>query len=462
MNELSKLTTNSSQTELIKMGLLLREQINFAEIGHFHTVNRDVVQIDENARKVLVPELIPQRIERMRASTFAFFRGSAKLMSLDLLEQKNTGIKIVICGDAHLENFGFYASPERNLLFDLNDFDEAGYKDWEWDLRRFLVSIFLAGSINDFKQSKMLNVAVNACRSYRYGLKEMFEMPALNRFYRQTEFESAFNHLKFKEKDVNLFQSIVAKARNRTAEQVVEKYTQVDEMGNLAFNEEPPRRIHISKDRYNDLIRGLKRYLLTVRTDVAVLLSEYKILDIVRHSVGIGSYGTLCYLVLLQHSDGTHLILQIKEALPTIGETSREILHFQANQIISEGQRITASQKILQSAFDPFLGYFNLNNQSFYVRQFRDMKESFELDKLNVRQFELYSEICGYLLAAAHVQSPLAACIYGYVGDSSEFDEQMVSWAQAYAAQVQIDYTQFMQATNKFVNNKEKVKKKKK
>lgn len=462
MNKFSNVNSDFAQTDLIKAGKALRQEVSFANLGAFHSVNRDIVQIDANARQVLVPELVPQRIERMRASTFAFFRGSAKLMALDLLEQVDTGIKVVICGDAHLENFGFYASPERNLLFDLNDFDEAGYKNWEWDLRRFLVSIFLAGHDNDLKQSRLVEVARNAAKSYRAGLKEMFEMPVLNRFYRQIEFQTTFNHLKIKEKDVNLFRSIVAKARNRTAEQVVQKYTKTNQKGALVFNEQPPWRVHISSKRYTDLVQGLKRYLLTVRTDVAVLLSEYHILDIVRHSVGIGSYGTLCYLVLLQHSDGTHLILQIKAALPTIGEVSRQILHFKAGQIVSEGQRITASQKILQGAFDPFLGYFELENQSFYVRQFRDMKESFDLSKLNVRQFELYSEICAYLLAAAHAQSPLGAKIYGYVGNAEEFDQQLANWAQAYAAQVQIDYTQFIQGTNELVNNKEKLKKKKK
>ncbi|BDR57936.1 DUF2252 domain-containing protein [Xylocopilactobacillus apicola] len=459
MLKIQELSTCTSQNKLIESGADLLNEVSYDDLGKFYAVHRSAVEIDENARNFMVPELVPQRIQRMRASAFAYFRGCAKLMSMDLLEQKDTDIKIVVCGDAHLGNFGFYASPERNLLFDLNDFDEAGYKNWEWDVRRLLVSIFLAGSCNDFKRSKLNLIAQNACKSYRNGLRDMFEGSALTRFYRQTEFKTAFNHLKIKEKDAELFQSIVAKARNRTAEQVLEKYTQTDKKGNLRFNETPPRRVHVDQADYNQIVEGMKEYLLTVRTDVAVLLSEYQIIDIVRHSVGIGSYGTLCYLVLLVHSDGSHLILQIKEALPTIGETSRDILHFKSDQCVSEGQRITASQKIMQSAFDPFLGFFEMGGNSFYVRQFRDMKESIDLNKLNVRQFELYTEICGYLLAAAHAQSPLAACIYGYAGGSDEFDEQMVHWAQAYSAQVQIDYTQFMQSTNKFEEKSKKNKK---
>ncbi|BDR55794.1 DUF2252 domain-containing protein [Xylocopilactobacillus apis] len=462
MTKIVELSTCASQKELIEAGNKIRQEISFADIGKFYSVQRDAVKIDENARQFMVPELVPQRIQRMRASAFAYFRGSAKLMSMDLLEQTDTNIKVIICGDAHLGNFGFYASPERNLLFDLNDFDEAGYKNWEWDVRRLLVSIFLAGFCNDFKRSKLDSVVQNACKSYRNGLKEMFESSALKRFYRQTDFQTAFNHLKIKEKDVELFQSIVAKARNRTADQVIDKYTKTDDQGRLKFNENPPRRVHIDKISYDKIVSGMEQYLLSVRTDVAVFLSEYRIIDIVRHSVGIGSYGTLCYLVLLEHSDGTHLILQIKEALQTIGESDREILHFKSGKDISEGQRITASQKIMQGAFDPFLGFFDIEGQSFYVRQFRDMKESIDLSKLNLRQFELYAEICGYLLAAAHAQSPLAACIYGYSDDEKEFDEQMVNWARAYASQVQIDYTQFMQSTENFAENLEKVKTNKK
>lgn len=445
----------SSQQELIVAGTDLRKKVGFADLGMYCGVQRNAVEIDENARKFMVPELIPQRIQRMRSSAFAFFRGSAKLMSMDLLGQVDTGIKVVVCGDAHIGNFGFYASPERNLLFDLNDFDEAGYKNWEWDVRRFLTSIFLAGFCNDFKPNKLVEIANNACKSYRFGLKDMFQNPALSRFYRQTEFQTVFNHLKLKDKDVELFQSIVDKARSRTPEQVLSKYTELDSKGILKFNEKPPRRVHIDRLSYNQIVKGMEQYLLTVRTDVAVLLSEYQIIDIVRHSVGIGSYGTLCYLVLLEHKDGSYLILQIKEAFPTVGETSRDILHFKSDHV-TEGQRITASQKIMQSAFDPFLGFFDIEGISFYVRQFRDMKESIDLTKLNIRQFELYTEICGYLLAAAHAQSPYSACIYGYAGEEDEFDEQITNWARAYASQVQIDYTQFMQATKKFEKKKKK------
>ena len=460
MIKINELSTNTSQSNLIQAGVDLRKEISFSDIGKFYSVHRNAVEIDENARKFMVPELIPQRIQRMRVSSFGYFRGSAKLMSMDLLEQTDTNIKVVVCGDAHLGNFGFYASPERNLLFDLNDFDEAGYKNWEWDIRRLLVSVFLAGYCNDFKRSKLDGIVRNVCKSYRNGLKDMFQITAVKRFYRQTEFQTAFNHLTIKEKDAELFQSIVAKARKRTADQVLVKYTEKNSDGKLKFNEVPPRRVHIDDKTYQQLVMGMKQYLLTTRTDAAVLLSEYQIIDIVRHSVGIGSYGTLCYLVLLAHSDGSYLILQIKEALPTIGETSRDILHFQSNQPVSEGQRITASQKIMQGAFDPFLGFFEIDGVSYYVRQFRDMKESIDLTKLNIRQYELYAEICGYLLAVAHSQSPLAPCIYGYAGDEDEFDEQMVHWAHAYAAQVQIDYTQFMQSTEGIVEKSGKTKKK--
>lgn len=442
--DLSHIRQHHTVAELIALGKARRLVTSFDQLGSFKPVERDAAAYLKRVREMLVPELLPLRQERMSTSAFAFFRGSVELMDYDLDYQNSTEIPAVVCGDAHIGNFGFYASPERRLVFDLNDFDEAGVHPWEWDLRRLLVSVILAARNSDFKPKKVDGLVREASASYREAIKRMFNQTTLERFYRDNEVQSVLNFGGEPADTADFIADLVKKATKRNSEQVVRKFTWTTSKGERQFKDNAPRSVHIDKKTYRALKQGITQYLQTVRTDVALLLSQYEVTDIIRHSVGVGSFGSLCYLVLLTSTDGSHMVLQIKEALPTrkVGSQSRQALT--AAMELTEGQRIVSSQRILQSTSDVFLGYFQMADKSFYVRQFRDMKESIDIPTLSWGQFQAYVNTCAMILAQAHAQSPTAAMIRGYIGSSTKFDDAMANWAEAYVTQVENDYQTFL------------------
>ena len=443
--DLTHIRQHHTVAELIALGKARRQVTSFEQLGVFTPVKRNAGDYLRHVREMLVPELLPLRRERMSASAFAFFRGSVELMDYVLDYQASTEIPAVVCGDAHLGNFGFYASPERRLVFDLNDFDEAGVHPWEWDLRRLLVSIFLAARDSNFKPKKVEKLVQAASASYRDALQRMFDQTTLDRFYRDNEVQAVLNFGGAPEDTADLIAGLVKKAQKRNSEQVVRKFTVTNSRGERQFKENAPRSVHVDRQTTHDLKVGIQDYLLNVRTDVALLLSQYEVTDIIRHSVGVGSFGSLCYLVLLTSTDGSHLVLQIKEALPTrqVGSRSRPALT--AAMELTEGQRIVSSQRILQATSDAFLGYFQVGDKSFYVRQFRDMKASIDIPTVDWGQFQAYANTCAMILAKAHAQSPTAAMIRGYVGHSTKFDEAMAKWAAAYVTQVDNDYQDFLE-----------------
>lgn len=440
---LARVKVQQSMTEMMEDGYEQSHLVPYSELAQFKLQQRDSQEIMKNVHSMLLPELMPLRKERMAVNPFAFFRGSVELMDHDLVRGYNSGIPAIICGDAHLGNFGFFASPERQLLFDLNDFDESGINYWEWDLKRLLVSVLLAGQNNHFEEEKLRKLLRKTSKTYRKGLTAAYDQPALTRFYPKNSVQQLMTFVDDDNKE--LLNHIFQKAQNRNSEQVVKKYTTLDKYGDLKFKENPPRSTHPHKTDRKQIARAFSAYRQTVRPDVALLLSEFHITDIIRHSVGVGSFGTLCYLMLLTNMDGSHLVLQIKEALPTRKRRNEDQKALTLQLEASEGQRIIDCQKILQSASDPFLGYFQMNEKNFYVRQFRDMKESIDLTKLNWQQFKSYVKICSLILANAHSQSPRSATILGYVHDGKAFDEAVTQWASAYNQQVHQDYTHFIQ-----------------
>ncbi|MFC6163513.1 DUF2252 domain-containing protein [Lactiplantibacillus dongliensis] len=442
--DLTHIRQHHTVAELVALGKARRLVTSFDQLGTFKPVKRDAAAYLRHVRAMLVPELLPLRRERMSTSAFAFFRGSVELMDYDLDYQGSTEIPTVVCGDAHLGNFGFYASPERRLVFDLNDFDEAGVHPWEWDLRRLLVSIILAARNSDFKPKKVDKLVREASASYRDGIQRMFDQTTLQRFYRDNEVQSVLNFGGEPTDTADFIADLVKKATKRNSEQVVRKFTWTNSAGERQFKENAPRSVHPNKKTYRGLKRGIIQYLHTVRTDVALLLSQYEVTDIIRHSVGVGSFGSLCYLVLLTSTDGSHMVLQIKEALPTRKVGSQTRPELTAALELTEGQRIVSAQRILQSTSDVFLGYFQMADKSFYVRQFRDMKESIDIPTLSWGQFKAYANTCAMILAQAHAQSPTAAMIRGYVGNSSKFDDAMANWATSYVEQVDNDYQTFL------------------
>ncbi|CAJ1229110.1 hypothetical protein LZY01_06350 [Levilactobacillus zymae] len=439
-----KVQVNKTVAELREMGKAARNQVPFERLGEFTPTGRDSRVMMDRVRQLLIPELLPERTQRMGASAFSFFRGTAELMEADLAQQPNSGILTFTCGDAHIGNFGFYASPERRLLFDLNDFDEAGINPWEWDLKRLLVSVLLAAQANGVKDKKIRDFLPAVVASYRKSIKQMFELNTLNRFYPANDVEKIIQASALDEDSSKLLMNLINHANKHDSEQVVRKFTTLDVRGGLCFRENAPRTTHVDDDFTTHVADYFAAYRQTLRPDVNLLLSQYHITDVVRHSVGVGSFGSRCYLILLTSIDGSHLVLQVKEALPTRRRGSQQGTHITAEFEQTEGQRIVDSQKILQSASDVFLGYFAGNERSFYVRQFRDMKESVDLTQLDWDQFRTYANTCAWTLAMAHAASPTAGMIRGYVGNNGKtFDNQLATFAWLYADQVQTDYQEF-------------------
>ncbi|MTV82010.1 DUF2252 domain-containing protein [Secundilactobacillus folii] len=438
----SQLIVTESLKQQRKIGKQLRDAFSFKKLGQFKPTDRDPNRLMDQVRAILIPELLAERTQRMSQSSFTFYRGTAELMEYDLAHQANSPIHAVICGDAHIGNFGFFGSPERHLLFDLNDFDEAGINPFEWDIKRLAVSALLAGREHDFNETQLAELIQKLGQTYQQSLRNMFERSALNRFYPVNNVETVLNSMPSQELHTEKLKKFLNKAGKRDSEQVVRKFTVTDSKGQTAFKENAPRTRHVEDNVTEGISEYLEDYRRTLATDVNLMLSQFSVTDIVRHSVGVGSFGSRCYLVLLTSTDGSHLVLQIKEALPHRQLADKLDVHnaqFEKN----EGKRIVDCQKIMQSASDPFLGYFATTDRSYYVRQFRDMKASVELADLDWDQFEAYANTCAWVLGISHAQSPTAGVILGYLGHSESFGKAIQNWTTAYADQVDKDYAAF-------------------
>jgi uncharacterized protein (DUF2252 family) len=423
-------------------GREVRVNIPFSAQAVFHPVDRDPIAMIESQNHFRIPELIPMRREKMAASPFAFFRGTALLMAHDLSCQAQSGIHVTICGDAHIGNFGFYASPERRLIFDLNDFDEAAPGPWEWDLKRLVTSIILSGHDLGFTEKKIHEAVLQTAAFYRKGLDLLSDMTSLERYFIIGDEELFLKS--FSEASREEFEKIIRKAKKRTSSQVISKMTETDQFGRRIFIESPPITTHLDSSLIDEVELYFHHYLKTVRPDIELLLSQHVLTDIARRVVGVGSIGTRCYLLVLTCEDESHLVLQIKQANESaISQYSRKNFTTPDTMThgLGNGYRVVSHQQILQAASDPFLGYFSTEDGlDFYVRQFRDMKGTVDLSELDFETFKQYVINCGISLARAHVQSPYANWINGYLGDSDGFDQAVLSWCLAYSEQVYRDY----------------------
>jgi len=430
----------------IESGREVRDKIGFKEQSIYKAVDRDPVAMIESQNHVRIPELIPMRHEKMASSPFSFFRGTALLMAHDLSHQAQTGIHAIICGDAHIGNFGFFASPERRLIFDLNDFDEAAPGPWEWDLKRFLTSIILIGRELEMSENKIREICLEAAKHYRNGLSLMLSMSSLERYFLigdEVLFLDSFS--KSSRAD---FEKIINKAKTRTSDQVINKMTETDQFGRRIFIEKPPVVERVQSDLMDKVEGCYRAYLKTVRPDIGILLSQHIPTDVARRVVGVGSIGTRCYLLVLTCEDESHLVLQIKQASDSAissycqrNFTTPETM----SRCLGNGYRVVSHQQMLQAVSDPFLGYFTSEDGfDFYVRQFRDMKGTVKLDELDTDTFKEYARNCGIVLARAHAQSPYANWIKGYLGESDEFDHAFYEWSMAYSQQVLKDFQTYV------------------
>lgn len=451
--DLKRLQLHQSKQELERTGRNIQQKVTSQDLSTFVPVDRDPVAAIQMTESKMIPELLPLRHQRMLASQFAFFRGTAELMERDLKEQHQSNIPIVISGDAHVNNFGFYASPERQLLFGLNDFDESRIGNWESDLKRLLVSAELVGEENGFNHDALKELLKLTTKTYRHAIKRANRMTLSEIFYSSFEINdmvNTINALGDGNAEMNYrLEKIMKKSQHSNSEEIVQKMGTTNELGQLVFKDNPPRAKHLGPLLYQQVVAGYNFYRQNAREDVRVLLANFHISDIIRYSVGVGSFGTRCYLIMLTGLDGSHIVLQVKEALPL----RYNLLSLQVQEAIHNGiragRRIVTAQRVLQSSSDPFLASTRFGGRSYYVRQFRDMKESINVSKLDLDSFQLYCQVCALLLAMAHSQSPTSPMIRGYLKHQKVLDEGLANWSLQYVKQVSMDYQAFKQAVQK-------------
>ncbi len=387
-----------------------------------------------------LPHLVPLRYERMAVSPFTFLRGSAVVMAQDLAATPITGIQVQVCGDAHLSNFGIYATPERNQVFDVNDFDETLPGPWEWDIKRFAASIIVAGRSNGFPAATNRRAVLNGVQSYREHMWKYSEMCYIDVWYSRIDYESSLQFVR------PTFRSYITKqrekSRQRSSLQMFPKLTiQVD--GRYRLKQDPPLIAHLDDEELAHQLRGLvEAYRPTVQEDRRVLLNKYLCIDVAQKVVGVGSVGTRCYVVLLLGNDSNDpLLLQIKEAQASVLER-----YLGPSEYPNHAQRVVCGQRLMQAASDLFLGWTRLDTTDYYIRQLRDMKLSVNLETLIPDGFIEYCRFCGWALARAHARSGDPAQISGYLGRSDVFDRSLAAFAETYADQTERDHAAFVAA----------------
>lgn len=427
----------------------LRKRVSRSAQAEFTPDGRDPVDIIREQNSTRIQELVPERISRMLHSPFSFYRGGAALMAHDLAGEANTGLTVMSCGDAHISNFGLFASPERRLLFDVNDFDEAGIAPWEWDVKRLAGSVMISARENGYTEDQAKSAVAGAVGMYRTTLAELVQLSALDRYYVSVDVDTLTTAASGDEPLKALIQQTAKKARKRTSARMVEKITATREDGELHIVADPPTLVPAPAELVEGFEGVYDRYLDTLRPDARALLAQFRVLDWALRVVGVGSVGTRCFIVLLgretPEGNTETLFLQVKEAsqsvLQTYGKLGPSIMPPGAPATGTQAWRVMAGQQILQSHADSFLGFTpTLRGHDFYWRQFRDMKGSVATELLTHDQFERYGQSCAGVLARAHAQSPQSAVASAYLGKSTEFDEAVATFATAYADQNEKDY----------------------
>ena len=432
-----------SREERIQIGKSLRERLPRSShaIWQPPAAGREPIEIIEASNRGRLQELIPIRYGRMLRSPFTFLRGSAALMAYDLATTPKTDIIVQACGDCHLLNFGFFATPERNLVFDINDFDETLPAPWEWDLKRLVVSFVIAGRDSDLSDRESKAAAIDCARSYREHLREYSRLSPLEVWYTRIGVEQAIE-MAPDEKTRKLREQMMAKARERIIEHLYPKIvTQTG--GRNRFVDQPPILYHVNEPDWETLVReGLEDYRQSLPEERRVLFDRYQLEDFALKVVGIGSVGTRCYIALLFSEDNHPLILQVKEACPSVLEP-----YTAKSQYENQGQRVVTGQRLMQSSSDIFLGWTRgRRGNNFYLRQLRDMKFSLPIEGVSAVQLQRYAEFCGWTLARAHAKSGDAATISGYLGKGDQFDLALGEFAIAYADQTERDHAALVDA----------------
>jgi uncharacterized protein (DUF2252 family) len=412
---------------------------------------RDPVGLLLGQAESRVPELVPVRHGRMLVSPFTFYRGAALPMAADLAGTPASGLRVQLCGDAHLSNFGAFASPERRLVFDVNDFDETLPGPFEWDVKRLAASLAVAGRDNGFRAKARRKIVLAAAEGYRTAMRDFAGQPFLDVWYAHLDIEPAIAEFKsqVKAKRYKLAEKLLAKAHTSDSMKAVDKLTTVAD-GHRRIISDPPMIVPVEEvfagiqaDTIYELLHTvLGKYRRSLQSDRRHLLEEFAMVRVARKVVGVGSVGTRAWVVLMEAADGVEpLFLQAKEAQPSVLAE-----YCGRSQYNNQGERVVAGQHLMQAQSDIFLGWTRVANpvdgmdRDFYVRQLKDWKFSVPIEVMLPQGMMIYARLCGWTLARAHARSGDRIALAAYLGGSAKFDQAIADFAETYADQNERDY----------------------
>lgn len=443
--------TKVSLRERLAQGKRLRHHIPRSSHATLDISSRrfDPVDILEAQAATRLAKLIPVRYAHMLGSPFAFLRGSAAIMARDLSSTPRTDLHVQACGDMHVSNFGVFATAERALAFGINDFDETSPGTWEWDLKRLATSALVAGRFLGADKLLCLEAVRAVVQSYREHLQTYARLGHLHLWNTQITEQALLKAL-----PKNLYkraQSILAKTRRRTHLQVLAKLTEILDDQKRIVESKPwvvrETRTSTGRPVREALSLFLLHYMDSLSPDRRLLLSRYRVVDVARKFVGIGSMGTRCWIIYLEgQDDNDPLFLQIKEAQPSVLGP-----YFGKSLFANQGQRVVAGQRLIQGSPDIFLGWGEQDGTQYYVRQLRDMKGGVHLEPEKFRPHNLpdYAGLCGWALALAHAKSGDAALLAGYVGQNDALDEAIAAFAASYGDQTERDHAALKSAAKR-------------
>jgi len=439
--------------ERVARGKAARAEVPRASHAKFEPppTRADPVALLERQAKTRVPELVPIRYGRMLVSPFTFYRGAALIMAHDLGSTPRSGLTVQCCGDAHLSNFGVFASPERALVFDVNDFDETLPGPWEWDVKRLAVSMLIAARDNGFRTKGQERIVLDTVGRYRTAMAEFAGMKNLDVWYSHLDIESVLKDYgsQYEPKLVKRADKQLAKARTKDSMTAFSKLCQ-DVDGKARIVDESPLIVPMEKlaagGERDEIVEGLHQLLRdyrgTLEFDRRVLLEEFELSDLARKVVGVGSVGTRAYIALMLGRDGQDpLFLQMKEAEASVLE---EFLG--PSEFSNHGERVVVGQRLMQASSDIFLGWLHVDTgldgkpRDFYARQLKDWKGSAEIEQMVPKAMAAYGKLCGWTLARAHARSGDRIAIAAYLGNSDSFDRAIVEFSKAYADQNDRDF----------------------
>ena len=445
--------------ERAALGKAARAEVPRSSHGRFEPAadRPDPVDLLEAQARTRVPELVPIRYGRMIVSPFTFYRGAAKIMAADLATTPSSGLVVQCCGDAHLSNFGLFASPERRLVFDINDFDETLPGPWEWDVKRLAASMLIAARDNGFAPREQERVVLQTVERYRCAMREFAAMGNLAVWYAHLDTETVMARYapQFERRAVKRTQKTLAKARTRDSMSALSKLCQHVDGRAQIVNQSPlivPLR-HLVSDRseeeiFDELHELMRAYRDTLQHDRRILVEQFQLADFARKVVGVGSVGTRAWIALLfGRDDSEPLFMQMKEAEASVLEE-----YLGESEFANHGQRVVYGQRLMQATSDIFLGWLHqprgLDGQArdFYGRQLKDWKGSAEIEQMVPEGMGVYGELCGWTLARAHARSGDRIAIASYLGGGTVFDRAILEFSMAYADQNERDYKRLADA----------------